>query len=172
MSLSALCAAAIAQSDNTAGNLLLKQIGGPEGLTEFARSLGDEVTRLDRWEPDLNTAFEGDERDTTSPNAMLGDVQRLLFGDVLTPQSRELLASWMVATTTGAERIRAGLPSTWRVGDKTGTGQNGAANDVAVLWPPGRAPLLVAAYYAESKGAEAARNAVLAEVGRQVAANF
>ena len=166
MSLSELCHATVTLSDNTAGNLLLASFGGPAGLTAFARSLGDGVTRLDRWETELNEAVPGDARDTTSPAAMLDDMRALLLGDALSSASRKQLADWLIATTTGDQRIRAGLPLGWRTGDKTGTSDNGVTNDVAIAWPPGRAPLLITAYYTEYAQPKDARNAVIAEVGR------
>ena len=170
MTLAEICEAAVTLSDNTAGNLLLASFGGPAGLTAFARSIGDTRTRLDRVEPELNEATPGDPRDTTTPAMMLHDLQALLLGDVLSVASRAQLTAWLVANRTGDERLRAGLPADWRAGDKTGTGNHGVTNDVAILWPPGRGPLLVAAYYAGAAGAtQAQRNAVLADVGRIVA---
>ena len=165
MTLAELCHAAITLSDNTAGNLLLDSFGGPAGLTAFARTLGDNVTRLDRRETELNEAIPGDPRDTTTPAAMLDDMHRLLLGDVLSPASRKQLGDWLLANTTGGSRLRAGLPGDWRVGDKTGTGDNGASNDIAIVWPADRAPLLITAYYAESTVPQETRNAVLAQVG-------
>ena len=165
MTLAELCHAAITLSDNTAGNLLLDSFGGPAGLTTFARGLGDSVTRLDRRETGLNEATPGDPRDTTTPAAMLDDMRRLLLGDALSPASRKQLGDWLSANTTGGSRLRAGLPAGWRVGDKTGTGDNGVANDIAIVWPPDRAPLLITAYYAESSVPSETRNAVLATVG-------
>src|SRR5438067_7893868 len=146
MTLGALCAAAIEQSDNTAGNLLLDVIGGPPGLTNFARSIGDQITRLDRKEPELNGAIPGDERDTTTPAAMCADMQRLLLADVLSESSRQQLEDWLQNNETGALMIRAAVPQTWSVGDKTGRCANGAANDIAILRPAGRAPILIAIY--------------------------
>src|SRR5262249_34361080 len=146
MTLSALCAAAIEQSDNTAGNLLLDTIGGPVGLTNFARSIGDEMTRLDRKEPELNSAIPGDERDTTTPVAMFANMQRLLLCNVLSESSRRQLEDWLQQNETGSLMIRAGVPKTWLVGDKTGRCGNGATNDVAILRPPGPAPIVVAIY--------------------------
>lgn len=166
MTMAELCQAAVTVSDNTAGNLLLASFGGPPGLTEFVRSLGDEMTRLDRIETELNEAIPGDPRDTTTPAAMLDDMRALLLGDALTPASRKQLADWLIAATTGAQRIRAGLPVGWGVGDKTGTSNNGVTNDIAIAWPPGRAPLLITAYFAESSLPQDQRNAVVAEVGR------
>jgi beta-lactamase class A len=144
MTIRELCDAAIRYSDNTAGNLLLDELGGPDAITRFARSLGDEVTRLDRRETELNSAVPGDERDTTSPRAIAGLYRELVLGERLDPQARDLLTGWLVGNTTGAARIRAGLPPDWRVGDKTGSGSFGSANDVAVAWPPGAAPVVIA----------------------------
>jgi beta-lactamase class A len=146
MTVRELCAAAIEYSDNTAGNLLLRAIGGPSKLTEHLRSLGDPVTRLDRTEPSLNSAMPGDQRDTTTPGAMLSNLKLLLLDERLSQDSRSQLEAWLQASTTGAKRIRAGLPSNWRVGDKTGTGENGAASDIAIVRPPERAPILIAIY--------------------------
>jgi beta-lactamase class A len=170
MTLANLCAAAVEQSDNTAGNLLLGTIGGPVGLTSFLRALGDETTRLDRMEPDLNTAIPGDERDTTTPAAMRDDLVRLLTGDVLSPASRSQLETWLAGNKTGAQMIRAGVPTSWRVGDKTGRGANGATNDVAVLRPPNKPPIFLAIYSVGSTTAANDRTATVAEVARVVAA--
>jgi beta-lactamase class A len=170
MTMAELCDAAVTLSDNTAGNLLLASFGGPAGLTAFVRTLGDRMTRLDRIEPELNEAIPGDPRDTTTPASMLSDLRALLLGDALSAASRAQLTAWLVASTTGGQRLRAGVPGDWRAGDKTGTGGRGVANDVAIFWPPGRGPLLVTAYYAESVATPEQRNAVLADVGRIVAA--
>jgi beta-lactamase class A len=166
LSVGEICDAAVTLSDNTAGNLLLDSFGGPQGLTAFLRTLGDNVSRLDRRETALNEATPGDPRDTTTPLAMVGLMDQLLLGSALTPASREQLAAWLIANKTGDKRIRAGVPKDWRVGDKTGTSGNGVANDVAIIWPPQRAPILVAAYYAEAEASSEERNAVHAEVGR------
>src|SRR5881394_2669041 len=143
MTLGALCAAAIEQSDNTAGNLLLDVIGGPPGLTNFARSIGDQITRLDRKEPELNSAIPGDERDTTTPAAMCAHMRRLLLADVLSESSRQQLEDWLQHNETGALMIRAAVPQTWSVGDKTGRCANGATSDIAIIRPPGRAPIII-----------------------------
>jgi beta-lactamase class A len=170
MTIEALCAAAIEYSDNTAGNLLLTALGGPQGVTAFARRLGDAVTRLDRNEPSLNEVPSGEVRDTTSPASMAHDVQALLVDStVLSESSRALLEKWMIGNTTGNERLRAGLPDDWRVGDKTGTGPHGATNDIAIAWPPGRAPLIISAFFWGSKAPQADLNRALADVARIVA---
>lgn len=150
LSVETLCAAAVSVSDNTAANLLLGLVGGPRGLTTFLRNCGDTVTRLDRNEPGLNSNIAGDPRDTTTPRAMAGTMRKILTGDVLDAASRARLLQWLKDTSTGYKRLRAGLPSDWVVGDKTGTGVNGAANDVAIAWPPGRSPVLIAAYLSDS----------------------
>jgi len=166
MTIAEICDAAITLSDNTAGNLLLAAIGGPEGLTRYARSLGDEITRLDRIETDLNEARPGDVRDTTSPAAMLGNLEKLLLSETLSAASRSRLANWMIAGKTGDTRLRAGVPAGWRVGDKTGAGGNGTNNDIAILWPPGGKPILIAAYLTECARSVEERNAALADVAR------
>ncbi|MBN9566701.1 MAG: class A beta-lactamase [Alphaproteobacteria bacterium] len=171
MSLRDLCAAAIEWSDNTAANLILKQIGGPAGLTRWLRGHGDTVTRLDRTEPTLNTAIAGDPRDTTTPIAMLADMARILVSEKSAAFAAPLLI-WMRECRTADSKLRAGLPRDWRAGNKTGSGRNGTANDIAILWPPGRAPLLVAAYLTGAKADAAARDAALADAGRVVAARF
>ena len=172
MTVSALCAAAITYSDNTAANLLLKTIDGPGGWTAWVRTIGDSLSRLDRNEPSLNTALPGDPRDTTTPAAMLHNLQSLLLGKVLTEASQQRLIDWLKANTTGAAKLRAGLPSSRAVGDKTGSGANGATNDVAIVWPPQRKPLLIVTYYVGSTASQDARNEVLEKVGRIVAARF
>lgn len=148
MTVAGLCEAAVAYSDNTAANLLLELLGGPAAVTGFVRGLGDDVTRLDRTEPDLNVTTPGDERDTTTPAAMATTLRTLTLGDGLDPAGRELLVGWLRANTTGDESIRAGLPAGWQVGDKTGSGFQGEANDIAVAWPPDRAPLVITVYTA------------------------
>jgi len=168
MTLGALCAAAIQQSDNTACNLLLDTIGGPTGLTNFARSIGDETTRLDRKEPELNSASPGDERDTTTPAAMCADMQRLLLGNVLSESSRQQLEDWLRQNETGSQMIRAGVPKTWTVGDKTGRCGNGATNDVAIIRPPAGAPILVAIYSMGPASLADDRTAIVAEAARAV----
>jgi beta-lactamase class A len=168
MTIDALCAAAIEYSDNTAANLLLREMGGPPALTRFARSIGDPVTRLDRNEPTLNQAAPGDERDTTSPAAMMADMQRILLGDVLSADSRARLERWLTGNTTGAKRLRAGLPPDWQIGDKTGTGDV-TFNDIAIIRPPGRQPILATVYITEAKLSAPERDQPIAAVGEVIA---
>ncbi|MCJ2019778.1 class A beta-lactamase [Methylobacterium sp. E-065] len=172
LSVAELCAAALEWSDNTAANLLLARLGGPEGLTVWLRNTGDPVTRLDRDEPTLNTAIPGDPRDTTTPEAMRATLGRILLGTVLAPPSRARLEGWMVGSQTGFKRLRAGLPKNWTVGDKTGTGDKGTFNDVAILRPPGRAPVTVAVYITGSTLPVEAVDSVHAEIGRLIAARI
>lgn len=172
MTLGELAAAAIEWSDNTAGNLVLKAIGGPHGFNAFVRTLADPVTRLDRFEPALNDADPGDPRDTTSPLAMAHDVQAVLIGEVLSQASRKQLEAWMIADKVGDKRLRAGLPPTWGIGDKTGSGDHGTANTIAIIRPPNRAPLIAAVYLTEGPEAMDARNAVHHKVAEIIAATF
>ncbi|MEU4658492.1 class A beta-lactamase [Streptomyces sp. NPDC023723] len=144
MTVAQLCAATVSFSDNAAGNLLLRELGGPRAVTRFCRSIGDSTTRLDRWEPALNSAEPWRDTDTTSPRAIGRTYGRLVVGKVLTPGDREKLTGWLVANTTNGERFRAGLPADWLLADKTGGGaQYGVANDVGVVWPPDRSPLVL-----------------------------
>jgi beta-lactamase class A len=165
-----LCEAAITVSDNPAANLLLHSFGGPQALTAYARSLGDTATRLDRTEPHLNQATPGDPRDTTTPAAMLRTLQQVVLGDALSPASRAQLTRWLLDCKTGDRKLRALLPAGWRVADKTGSGGHGSSNDIAVLWPPGRSPVLVTSYLTETTAAQEVRDQALAEVGQLVAA--
>ncbi len=166
LSVGSLCEAAMTLSDNTAANLLLDSMGGPEGLTAWLRSIGDTRTRLDRREPDLNENRPQDLRDTTTPVAMLHTLNTLVLGDELTLPSRDQLTAWLVNNQTGDKKLRAGVPGGWRVGDKTGSGSNNASNDVAVIWPGDRPPILVTAYYTGSKASADQINAVMADIGR------
>jgi len=168
MTVAELCEASMTWSDNTAANLLLTTVGGPEGLTRYLRAIGDDITRLDRNEPDLNTNVRGDERDTSTPGAMVATVGKLLFDKPLTEASKEKLIGWLVANHTGDKRIRAAMDPAWRVGDKTGTGENGAANDIAVVWPTGRKPLLVVVFYDATEATPEQRDTVIADAAKLV----
>lgn len=168
MTVGELCHAAITVSDNAAANLLLRSLGGPEGLTRFAQQLGDPVTRLDRWEPELNESTPGDARDTSSPRAMVNLLRQAVLGPALSNGSRQQLAQWLQDTRTNAKRLAAGLPEAWRVGSKTGTGAHGSTNDVGVYWPQEGGPIVVAVFLTESKAKLEAREAVIAQVARRV----
>ncbi len=168
MELDSLCHAALTRSDNTAANLLLGTLGGPAALTLFARSIGDNVTRLDRWETSLNESLPGDLRDTTSPTVMANNLNRVLLGSVLQPGSRDQLTRWMEANVTGLERLRKNLPEGWRGADKTGSNGEHTSNDIAVLWPASRLPIIVTAYITQCPGPESKRAEMLAAIGRLV----
>jgi beta-lactamase class A len=170
-SIGELCRAIIEVSDNDAANLLLAQSGGTAGVTRFARAIGDPMTRLDRSEPALGGGVPGDPRDTTSPMAMAADFERLLLGSVLHPASRAMLTAWLEGAQTGVGRLKAGLPRSWRIGHKTGTGMNGTSNDIAIVWPGQRPPLILSVYLTASRLDETARDAVIADVARAVAAS-
>ncbi len=171
MSIEDLCDAAIRYSDNTAANLLLNSIEGPQNVTEHARKLGDSMTRLDHIEPFLNDFKPREPKDTTTPNAMLNNLKNLLLGNALSSESRSKLEGWLVANTTGSNRLRAGVPKNWKVGDKTGSG-NSDTNDIAIIWPPNRRPFLIAAYFNNSELAMADREKTLAEIARVVVKEF
>lgn len=163
MSVEALCQAIVIQSDNAGANLLMSASGGPPALTGFLRRIGDDVTRVDRNEPSMNDVPPGEMRDTTTPLSMRGLLRTLLLGDVLTPGSRRQLTDWLIDNRTGRDRLRAGLPGSWKIGDKTGSSPQ-MTNDIAILWPPASGPLLLASYYWNPAVKSAERNAVLAAV--------
>ncbi|MDF2940226.1 MAG: beta-lactamase [Gammaproteobacteria bacterium] len=171
MTIADLCAATLTESDNTAANLLMRQLGGPQSVTAFARSIGDKSFRVDRWEPALNSAIPGDPRDTTTPLAMAQSLQKLVFGNVLAPAQQSQLQTWLKQNTTGNARIRAGVPSGWIVGDKTGTGDYGTTNDIAVLWPPKGSPIILVVYFTQSQQNAAPRDDVIASVTRILIGN-
>ncbi|ALN63937.1 beta-lactamase L2 [Lysobacter antibioticus] len=166
-SVAQLCEATMTLSDNTAANLLLPLVGNPAGLTTFLRGIGDPTTRLDRKEPELNSAIPGDPRDTTSPLAMVATMRKLLLQDGLQPASQKQLTAWLVANRTGDKRLRAGVPKGARVGDKTGTADT-TSNDLAIIWLPERAPILLTCYLTGSTLDGPGRDAIHASVARLV----
>ncbi|MBK5142502.1 class A beta-lactamase [Budviciaceae bacterium BWR-B9] len=168
MSLLELSAATLQYSDNAAMNKLLEQLGGPKKATAFARSIGDQAFRLDRTEPTLNTAIPGDKRDTTTPLAMAVSLQKLTLGDALAAPQRAQLIEWLKGNTTGAASIRAGLPTEWVVGDKTGSGSYGTTNDIAVIWPTDKAPLILVTYFTQNEKEAKSRREVLASAAKIV----
>jgi beta-lactamase class A len=172
MTVSELCEVTLQYSDNAAANLLMKQIGGPAAVTAYARSIGDSEFRLDRWETELNSALPDDVRDTTTPLAMARSLQKLVLGDVLPAAQRKLLRDWMVGNTTGATRIRAGVSAAWTVADKTGAGDYGTVNDIGVIWPPGKAPLVLAVYLTQPNKDDKYRAEIHGEVAKVVIEAF
>jgi beta-lactamase class A len=172
MTIGELCAAGIQYSDNTAANLMIRLIGGTAAVTAFARSIGDQQFRLDRTETTLNTAIPDDPRDTTTPAAMADTLRGVALGGLLGAPQRDQLVEWLRGNTTGAKRIRAGLPAGWTAGDKTGTGDYGATNDVGLAWPPGKPPIVLAIYYAGASKDAAPRDDVLAAATRIAVGRF
>lgn len=168
MTIRELCDATVRYSDNAAGNLLLKSFGGPEGLTDWLRSIGDSATRLDRYEPELNEAKVGDPRDTTTPKAMTETLGKLLLEDVLSPSSRDQFSAWLVGNTTGDRRLRAGLPKDWTIGEKTGTSGRGEAGDIGFMRPAEGHTILASVYIAEGKVPTKELEPVFAEVGKLI----
>ncbi|AOJ19181.1 class A beta-lactamase [Burkholderia cenocepacia] len=166
MTIAQLCAAMLQSGDKGAGNLLMGVLGGPQAVTAFARESGDTTFRLDHWEPELNKAAPGDERDTSTPVAMVDTLQRLLLGDTLREPQRAQLTEWMAGGTRAATGIAAGVPPGWRVADKAGTGGYGTTTDIAVLWPPSRAPIVMAVSFTQPDAAAAARADVVASAAR------
>lgn len=160
MSVKALCHAAML-SDNTAANLLLKQLGGLDKLNQFARSIGDMTFRLDRYEPYLNTSIPGDKRDTTTANAMSQSMDQIILGNVLPIMQRDLLIKWMQTNTTGDKRIKAGVNVSWVVGDKTGTGDYGTTNDIGVIWPNQCKPIVISVFYTQAQQNAKAQDVVI-----------
>ncbi|GGY22317.1 class A beta-lactamase [Paludibacterium paludis] len=172
MRIDALLEAMLGQGDNTATNLIMKHLGGTAAVTAYARSLDDTAFHLDRWEPEMNSAIPGDERDTTTPEAMAISMRKLLLGDALGNVQRGRLRDSMQASTTGGARIRAGVPPTWRVADRTGSGYYGTTNAIGVAWPPVRAPIVMAIYFTQPQKAAPWRNDIVASAARLVAETF
>ena len=163
MSVADLCAATLQYSDNSAANFLMTLLGGPQAVTAFARSIGNTVFQLERWETELNSAIPGDVRDTASPASMAHSLQQLLLGNSLPAPQRQQLDAWMRGNTTGDKRIRAGVPAGWQVADKTGSGAYGSVNDIGVAYPPSGAPLVIAVYYTrEQKKADTNQDIITA----------
>jgi len=172
MSIADMCEAAVELSDNTCANALLARVGGPSALTAYWRSIGDAVTRLDHNEPELNRTPLGDPHDTTTPAAMAGNLQKLILGKALSPNSRERLTSWMLGCKTGDKRLRAGLPKDWRVGDKTGNNGKDAFGDIAVSWSTRSEPVVICAYTRGGAPTPSQVDAVFAGIGRFVATHL
>lgn len=174
MTIRDLCDAAVRYSDGTAGNLLLRDMGGPAELTAYLRGLGDPVTRMDRIEPAITEATPGDPRDTSSPRALGTDYQRIVLGDALPEDKRAFLRDLLErnATGAGAVRVRAGVPQDWKVADKTGTGEYGTLNDIAIVWPPDRAPLVLSLMSSKATADAEYDQTLLAEAAAYVASTL
>ncbi|ERN39836.1 beta-lactamase class A [Rubidibacter lacunae KORDI 51-2] len=168
MSLGELCQATIATSDNSAANFVMQAIGGPQAVTQFMRSIGDRTSRLDRWSPELSESVPGDQRDTTSPNAMAMMLEQLVLKGTLSFESRQTLESWLKGNEISGDLIRAAVPSDWDVIDKTGSGGYGSRSIAAVMWPPQREPVIAAIYITETEVSFAERNAAIAEIGEAI----
>ena len=168
LSVEALCAGAVELSDNTCANLLLKRVGGPGAVTRFWRSMGDPVSRLDHDEPLLNRTPPGAPQDTTTPAAMAGALRELAFGNTLVPASRERLIGWMLNCRTGADRLRAGLPASWKIADKTGNNGFDAAGDIAIAWPNAASPIVICVYTRGGSPTPEQLTRAFAEIGRAV----
>lgn len=171
MTLFELCAASTSLSDNTAANLILQNTGGPPAFTQFMRSIGDNTTRLDRYEPDLNYVGPGEEQDTTSPAAVAKSLETLLLGNSLFNESREQLKTWLINNEVGGPLLRASLPENWIIADRTGAGGYGTRGIAAVIWPQGSTvtttgPVVVAVYLTGTTLTLEERNAVIADIGR------
>ena len=171
-SVAAQCDAVIIESDNVAASALLKRAGGPSGLTAWLRTTGDDVTRIDRDEPALNENAPGDPRDTTTPDAMVQSMKRILLGDLIEERFRTRITDDMKKCETGKKRLRAGFPKDWTVGDKTGTGERGAVNDVAIIWRKYHSPILVACFTTEVKADLDATELAHTRIARIVAETF
>ena len=169
MSLGELCQATLSTSDNSAANFILQAIGGPKSLTQFLRASGDNTTRLDRWETELNEATPKDKRDTTTPIAMITTLEKLVVGDILSTESRQQLQSWLKGNEVGDALFRKGVPSDWIVADRTGAGGYGSRAITAVMWPPGRKPVIAALYITETDASFEERDAMIAKIGTEIA---
>ena len=166
LSVGAMCKAAVEESDNTCANLLLARVAGPAALTSFWRACGDGVSRLDDSEPLLNRVPLGDDRDTTTPRAMAGNISQFVLGDVLSPPSRLQLKAWLIGSVTGFHRLRAGLPRSWVAGDKTGNNGKDAAGDIAITWPAPKTPVVICAYTRGGKPDDSQLDVLFSEIGK------
>ncbi|MET1414573.1 class A beta-lactamase [Roseibium sp. HPY-6] len=164
-----LCEVTVTISDNAAANLVMAELGGPEGVTAYLRQIGDDKTRIDRWEPESNTGIPGDPRDTTTPWAAAETLRKLVLGNALDPQGRDTLTGWLEGNKVGNKTLRAGLPKDWRIADKTGAGANGSRNNIAVIWPEGRKPVVIAVYITQTTAAFQTRNKAIETIGSALA---
>ncbi|WP_412675142.1 class A beta-lactamase Bla1 [Bacillus mobilis] len=168
MTLGEIAEAAVRYSDNTAGNILFHKIGGPKGYEKALRQIGDRVTMSDRFETELNEAIPGDNRDTSTAKAIATNLKDFTVGNALPDQKRNILTDWMRGNATGDKLIRAGVPKDWIVGDKSGAGSYGTRNDIAIVWPPNRAPIIIAILSSKDEKEAAYDNQLIAEAAEVV----
>jgi len=168
MSLKQACSAAMIMSDNTATNIVLTGIKGPKALTQFMRSIGDDITRLDRIEPDLNEALDGDKRDTTTPNAMVKSLHTILFGDVLSQSSKTQLKQWMIDNKVTGSLLRSVLPKQWSIADRSGSGGFGSRGITAAVWSDKRTPIILSIYLTQTEASFVDRNKAIAAIGKEI----
>ncbi len=163
MTLREVADAAVRYSDNTAGNLLFKELGGPKGFESALRQIGDRVTTSERYETELNEAKPEDIRDTSTPKALATSLRAYTVGNVLSSDKQEILIEWLQGNTTGAKLIRAGVPKDWKVGDKTGAASYGTRNDIGIIWPPNKKPIVIAVLSSRDKQDATYDDALIAE---------
>ncbi|MFS0559714.1 class A beta-lactamase [Terribacillus sp. 179-K 1B1 HS] len=168
MTIKELGEASVSYSDNTAANLIFKEIGGPDGLKQALRDIGDQVTEPARIEPELNNVKPGEIQDTTTPKALAESLQAFTLGDGLPPEKRQLLIDWLKGNTTGDNLIRAGVPEEWEVGDKTGAGSYGTRNDIAILWPPDSEPIVMAVMSSRDEADASYDDTLIAKAAQEV----
>ncbi|MFV0575049.1 MAG: class A beta-lactamase [Vibrio sp.] len=162
------CQAAMYMSDNTAANIIIKAVGGTEAVTQFARTLGDKVTRLDRFEPELNQGKPNDERDTTTPNMISQDINALLFGSVLSEQSKQQLKEWMVNNQVTGNLLRSVLPDYWHIADRSGAGGYGSRSITAVVWTDNQSPVIISIYLTQTEASMDELNQAIVEIGKAI----
>lgn len=172
MSWQDVCSASVSYSDNTAANLVFEKLGGPEKATQFLRKAGDQVSRMDRTEPEINDVAAGELRDTTTPEAIVKTLQKLLIGDVLSPESREQLKQWMVNDQVANDLLRSQLPQGWTIADKTGSGNDGSRSIISVIWPEYGDPLIVTIYITQTSSTVAESNKAIARIGKVMFENM
>ncbi|MCL1135671.1 class A beta-lactamase [Shewanella hafniensis] len=166
------CKATMTYSDNTAANFAIKKSGGPEGITSFLRSMGDDITRADRYEPDLNTNLEGDLRDTSTANAMAANFNKLLLGNILSTQSKEQLKDWMMGNKVADNMLRLVLPTGWEIADSTGANSYGARGIISMVWSESQQPLIISIYIKKENTAIEEREKVISEIGRVISTEY
>ncbi|PDY84211.1 class A beta-lactamase [Bacillus cereus] len=168
MTLGEIVEAAVRSSDNTAGNILLNKIGGPKGYEKALRQMSDRVTMADRFEAELNEAIPGDIRDTSTAKAIATNLKAFTVGNALPAHKRNILTEWMKGNATGDKLIRAGVPTDWVVGDKSGAGSYGTRNDIAIVWPPNKAPIIIAILSSKDEREDTYDNQLIAEAAKVV----